>query len=354
MKTDIHFVHFNTSPGGIEVKRPLLITNLKDFYFSVFVIRPPAKNVINVYSGLLINVSYGENGIIGYWKLLKYALKYKSEIFHVFNIGPFALLILRLAGVRKLIYGVHGTIYWKTRTQYFFRKPAWKLAMSNKYVITSNSVFSGEVFVKQVLNKTKPILLYNPIDSTRFIPPGKRNFNNECLKIIYSGRLTSGKNLFNWIKIAEEINKKHPGCRFEIYGDGPLKQKLSEFILQRSLQEVVIMMGFSTKIEEIYKNADLLMFLSEYESFGNVVVESILCETPVIAIGIPSMKEIFMNYPEFLVEQDQNLEFNILKKIEEINSLRISAKMAAIEFREKFSLNQHLSKVNKIYASFNS
>lgn len=354
MKNRVHLVHFTTRPGGIEVKRHLLITNLKKFTFSAFIIRPPDKNEINVYDNMSINIVYGEKGIIAYWELLKYARKNKKDIFHVYNIGPIALLILRIAGVNELIYAIHGTIYWKTWNQRTYRKLLWRLAMKPKYFISSNSVYSGDVFVKKVLKSSKPLLIYNPIDSNRFKKPDKRNSNNEKLNIVYSGRLAQGKNLFRWISIAKSINEKHPGYRFEIYGDGPLKQGLQKVILENNLQDVITLKGFYRKAEEIYQNADLLLFLSEYESFGNVVVESILCETPVITGAIPSMKEIFQNFSEFLVNLDDNLEQNIMLRIEQIKILRLLAKNAAMEFRERFSLEQHIRKVEKIYDSFNS
>ena len=56
-----------------------------------------------------------------------------------------------------------------------------------------------------------------------------------------------------------------------------------------------------------------MMFLSEYELFGNAVVESILCGTPVIASDIPSLREIFRNYPQFLVPADGRMGSDILE-----------------------------------------
>ena len=354
MNNQVHFVHFTTRPGGIELKRPVLIANIKEYRFSVFVIRPPVEKEKNVYDGLSINVSYGAFGRSAYWYLFKYGRKNKKDIFHVFNIGPIALLILRLAGVRKLIYGIHGSIYWKTKTQRVLRKIIWRLAMSSNYRITSNSEFSGKIFREEVLNKTTPVVLYNPIDTIRFANPKNRNLNTRNLKIVYSGRLAQGKNLLKWTALAQIIHKKYPGFSFEIFGDGPLKETLEKVIVENNLKEFVSLKGFYKNPEEIYQKADLLLFLSEYESFGNVVIESILCKTPVIASAIPSMIEIFSNFPEFLVPLDDQLEDNVITKLEQYDELRNAAVRAAEEFRERFSVEQHINKVKELYASFNS
>ncbi len=49
MEKRICLVHYSSSPGGIEVLMPEIIRMLPDAVFSVFVIRPPEKEKINVY-----------------------------------------------------------------------------------------------------------------------------------------------------------------------------------------------------------------------------------------------------------------------------------------------------------------
>ncbi len=349
----VHFVHFSSRPGGIEVKRPILIQNLKNYFFSVFVIRRPAQNEKNVYDKITVPVTYGAKGAFAYLYLFRYGFNNRKDLFHVFNIGPFALLALRMAGVKKLIYGIHGTIYWKTTSQYLLRKLIWKMALSRHYKITSNSVFSGNVFNNEISRKAKIIVLYNPIDNKKFKKIIDSNSIEKVLRIVYVGRLCNGKNLFTWLEVARSIHAKYTNAIFEIYGDGPLKGQLNDFVSDNSLNEYVYIKGFCESPEEIYQNSDLLLFLSEYESFGNVVIESILSETPVIVSAIPSMREIFINFPEFLVNLDNNLEENILTKIGNLDLLNNSAKNAAIEFRTRFSLDQHLEKVEELYESFN-
>jgi glycosyltransferase involved in cell wall biosynthesis len=353
MRRKVNIVHFTSQPGGIEVIIPQMVENLNDIFFSSFVIRPSKLGEENIYDGVSVGVSYGTKGRSSFYYLYKYARKNKNEIFHVFNIGPIALLFLRLAGVKKLVYGIHGTIYWRNWKEKLIRKIIWKIAMSSNYIVTANSLFSGKIFKEIVLKKAAPILLYNPFNAERFRPGlKKKDFKN--LKIVYSGRLAKGKNLNKWIYLASELHKKNPDLRFELFGEGPQKKLLQELINELMLNEIVILKGFSGSPEEIYQNADILLFLSEYESFGNVVIESIMCETPVIVSDIPSMLEIFRDFPEFIVPLDECLLEHILLKIEQIDILRELAAKAAEEFRNKFSLNQHISSVKKLYASFNS
>jgi len=173
--------------------------------------------------------------------------------------------------------------------------------------------------------------------------------NRTSNEIIYSGRLASGKNLFKWLECAKSILTTFPDATFSLFGEGPLKERLKKYSIRLGISEKVTFHGFEKNIENAYKQADLLLFLSEYESFGNVVIESILCGTPVVVSDIPSMKEIFENFPEFLVPLDKNIENNVLKKIENLSELKKSASRAAKEFQTRFSLTQHIKQFEIIY-----
>jgi glycosyltransferase involved in cell wall biosynthesis len=348
----IHFVHSSSGPGGIEVLLPSIASEMETQAFRAFVLRPPAPGIVNVYEGTGVPVCYGsKSNLPAFWALWRYARRYRQDIFQVFNIGPYYLLMLRLAGVKKIIYSIHGTIYWKKRREKWLRKIAWRLAKIPGMIFTANSQYSKAVFVQKVLPDTEPNLLYNPIDVNRFSPAGAPA-PAEGLHIIYAGRLARGKNLFRWLDVAAAIAQRVPGCRFTLYGDGPLCAQLEAYAAELGLSEQV---GFAGHVEDVaaaYRSADLLLFLSEYESFGNVVVESILCGTPVIASNIPSMREIFEGYPEFLVELDEDLEASVVAKLAELPKLKALAMAARQAFAARFNIDQHVAALNQLYEHF--
>ena len=128
--------------------------------------------------------------------------------------------------------------------------------------------------------------------------------------------------------------------------------KLESYACNLSADEFITFRGHVENIPDAYHQADLLLFLSEYESFGNVVVESILCGTPVIASDIPSMREIFNQYPQFLVSLDKNLEESIIGKIKAADQLSKLLPEVSAEFRKRFSTEHHLKGLSRIYNSF--
>jgi glycosyltransferase involved in cell wall biosynthesis len=347
----VHLVHFYSSPGGIEILSSRLLSSFSGYLFRVFVIRPAAEGQINVYEGADVPVCYGSrNNLHAMFRLWKYARRHRDEIFHLFNLGPFFLMTVRLAGARRIIYSIHGTKYWKNRWQRAVRKPLWKMAVSKNVTVTSNSEYSKSVFLEKVCRDTSISVIYNPISSGRFVPsPAKRE--SALFKILYAGRLNTGKNLDKWIDVAVDLHGRLDKTTFEIYGSGPLCQALTEKIRSRGAEGYITLKGYRSDIENVFRDANLLLFLSEYESFGNVVVESVLCGTPVIASDIPAMREIFRDYPVFLVSPEGDLPGKIAERLKDYGLLADAAMTAGMNFRKRFSEKAYISSLDKIYLS---
>ncbi|MDF1559929.1 MAG: glycosyltransferase family 4 protein [Bacteroidales bacterium] len=407
----VHLVHFYSSPGGIEVLSSRLLTSFTGYLFRVFVVRPVTEGRINVYEGAVVPVSYGScNNLRAMFRLWRYARRYRSEIFHLFNLGPFFLMTVRLAGAKRIIYSIHGTRYWKNSWQRAVRKPLWRWAIGKNVKITSNSEYSRRVFLEKVYHGAEIQVVYNPMSSGRFVPyqnssrgivtppVSKETGMNEergmmkeagpmtergrmkepgvmkdtgmvkepgvmkmpqmakepgIMKIVYAGRLDRGKNLEKWIDVAVDLHRGLKMTLFEIYGTGPMYESLAARIRSKGAEDYIAIKGYRSDIENVYREADLLLFLSEYESFGNVVVESILCGTPVIASDIPSMREIFRDYPLFLVSPEGDLSGQVAALMQDYDSLANAAISAGVNFRERFSEKGYIDTLDKIYLSFN-
>ena len=348
-KKAILFVVRQDSPGGIEVLLPEIIKALEnEFLFEAFVFNPN-RHKDSVFTEFNIKVRYGKkNNILSYVLFILHLLKQKKTLIHIFNGGPIVYFLTTLVK-KKVLYSIHGTNYWKSNLQKVIYKPLWKIGIRRNVLFTANSYYSRQVFKNQISNKPIIKTLYNPINTKRFsLRKGTQKFPEH---IFYCGRLAEGKNLFTWIDVAIEIHSKFPGTHFHIYGDGPLKEELIAYSKLHSMQQLITFHGFIKNIESVYQKGDLLLFLSDQESFGNVVVESILSGTPVLATDIPSMKEIFKNHSSFLVNKNQ-IAGEILEKLKSFDVLKEKVYPAAEEFSQRFSHNQHIRNLRTIYRSF--
>lgn len=73
-----------------------------------------------------------------------------------------------------------------------------------------------------------------------------------------------------------------------ILGEGPLRAELEEMARQLGVQSRVEFCGFVPDIAPWLRDADALLLTSQYEGFGNVLVEALAAGVPAIAADCPS------------------------------------------------------------------
>ncbi|VFP87570.1 glycosyltransferase [Candidatus Erwinia haradaeae] len=78
-----------------------------------------------------------------------------------------------------------------------------------------------------------------------------------------------------------------------LVGTGNKKQinKIRTLIEQMSLSEKIILTGFQSNPYPLIKNAAMLILSSDSEGFGNVLVEALICGTPVVSTRCPGGPE---------------------------------------------------------------
>ncbi|MGR9036446.1 MAG: glycosyltransferase [Gammaproteobacteria bacterium] len=122
-------------------------------------------------------------------------------------------------------------------------------------------------------------------------------------------------------------------------GNDGQKKKITQLIQDYSLSEKVVAMDFQENPYPYIKNAKALMLTSDYEGLGNVLIEALLCGTPVISFDCPSgPSEILSSeFPESLIPMDDENKF-----VERL--IKLSAKPERVTvsaaFVERFDENE--------------
>ena len=75
-------------------------------------------------------------------------------------------------------------------------------------------------------------------------------------------------------------------------GDGPDRGKLQNLINENNLTNKIRLVGEISNPYPYIKEADLFVLTSTWESYGMVVMESLILGTPVVAGDYPALKEI--------------------------------------------------------------
>lgn len=104
--------------------------------------------------------------------------------------------------------------------------------------------------------------------------------------VIFVGRLSTEKRLDLLVEaFANLLNQVD--ARLLIVGAGPLQDRIATLIDKLGLQPHCRLIGFKANVLPFIRKADLLVLSSDYEGFGNVLVEAMGCGTQVISTDCP-------------------------------------------------------------------
>jgi glycosyltransferase involved in cell wall biosynthesis len=99
------------------------------------------------------------------------------------------------------------------------------------------------------------------------------------LAVIYLGRIAAEKNLELAIEAFERIRDRCPGARFVWVGTGPVADRLSS----RHPEYIFAGLRLGEDLAAHFASADLFLFPSLTETFGNVTLEAMASGVPTIA-----------------------------------------------------------------------
>ena len=78
-----------------------------------------------------------------------------------------------------------------------------------------------------------------------------------------------------------------PGEQLMIYGEGELKDELVNLTKKLCIDSSVHFEGYESNMQEVYRNAKILVLTSQYEGMPNVLLEALASSVPVVSTDCP-------------------------------------------------------------------
>ncbi|MFF2752706.1 N-acetyl-alpha-D-glucosaminyl L-malate synthase BshA [Psychrobacillus sp. NPDC058041] len=120
--------------------------------------------------------------------------------------------------------------------------------------------------------------------------------------IIHVSNFRKVKHVPDVVKSFELIREEIP-AKLLLVGDGPEKHPVMEYVKGRPIEKDVLFLGKQDNLSELYSISDLMLLLSQKESFGLVLLEAMACEVPCIGTNVGGIPEVITHGENgFLVE----------------------------------------------------
>jgi glycosyltransferase involved in cell wall biosynthesis len=191
------------------------------------------------------------------------------------------------------------------------------------------------------------------IPSTNINVINDNKINKSKYTIIYPAKFDSRKRYFDVIPIAKRVLKEFPNVIFILKGSFTYKEDKIEFldlIQCNNLSKSVIFDDHFSELNDFYKNASLIISLSESEGFQNTIIESKAYGLPLVTYELVNLDLHAQNKGVIKIPLGDCKKFaksiiEILKDDDLLTTLSKEAKQSVTEYYNSINFKSLFSKV---------
>lgn len=197
--------------------------------------------------------------------------------------------IITLLATRGL--GAPVIVSERANPEYDELKPVWKVLRRLLYPLSAALVCQTRAMITilQENIKVQGYVIPNPVVlPASFFTDAPRAANAESRIVIAMGRLVPQKGFDMLLEAFSQVAGKHPEWSLNVLGKGPLKAQLEAQAESLGLKTRVNFAGPVPDPFPVLRDADLFVFPSRFEGFGNALTEAMACGLPVISFDCPA------------------------------------------------------------------
>lgn len=259
----------------------------------------------------------------------------------------FRIAISSIALGLKKIYSV------RSDPRFVYRTISYKILASIILPGGDGFVFQtkdAQDYYPRIIRK-KSTIIYNQVAEEFY----KVGFNGKRSGIIATGRLVPPKEYF-FLVDAFELIKDKTEDNLTIYGDGPLREKITEYVREKGLEQRVFLPGSTSNVPETISSAKVFVLSSNHEGMPNGLMEAMAAGVPCVSTDCPcgGPRTLFgEKQKSFLVpvNDKQKLAKALLKVVESEDlrkELSTENKTRALMFRPEVIKNEWFTFINKV------
>ena len=264
---------------------------------------------------------------INFIRLFNYIYKHnkKKYTFYYVN-GNIVILSIIICAVNffsktkiKLIMWEHCLPHKHWNVSNFLKKIIIKYYYKLLIKFSSEIVVPSTIIKNELLTANKLITIFNNplIINTQPDYEIISKINIENINFIYVGAFSKEKDPFLFLDIVSKANKINPKVRGFLIGEGALKDELEKKIIELNLESLVFIFDWKENIHSIINRCDVVIITSKFETYCNVIAESLALGSIVFSSDWNGVRDIYGNDIFYLT---LNLEYDVEMIFSRINN----------------------------------
>ncbi len=282
-------LHIDEQDGwrGGEQQASWLMQGLAHAGHTVYVAgRPNGKFLGDAHKGVKLHrialPLRNEFDFFSAWKLSRIVRKEAIDIIHAHTSHAHSL------AVWTRLFAGRGKVVVSRRVSFAPKKNMlnrWKYQQPDKIIAVSHHV--GRVLLDYGLSPEQVTVVHSSVDPKRLetAPLARQAIGvpEEGPLLLNAGALVGHKDHANLLAAMPAIVQAFPALHLMIAGEGELRAAIEAQIMDLGLQSHVTLLGHRTDVPALIRTADLYVSSSWSEGLGTSILESLTCQTPVVA-----------------------------------------------------------------------
>ena len=206
---------------------------------------------------------------------------------HIYR-ANFTNILAKLFGAKHQVQVVEVTSINNLKDGSFSKKINFvliKLLYKYADLVVFKAQRMKEEFLKNIPKIKKYTVINNPYDIQNISSLAEEKvedfeFHQDKQYIVSVGRLSSEKRFITLVKVLKELDNN---IELILIGEGEEESNLKAYTYENKLEKRIHLLGKKENPFKYIKHSNLFVLASEGEGFPNVMVEAMICETPIIS-----------------------------------------------------------------------
>jgi glycosyltransferase involved in cell wall biosynthesis len=268
----------------------------------------------------------------------------------------YAVLAKRLKIARKLVIAVHsfGKIK-RTREMAFARRFA---ARDTDTLIALAESHRRFLLEEEGWQAHEVVVIPNGVDLQRFTPEGGNlreqwglSPNTPAFGVVAG--LRPEKNLFRFLRVAQQVLSALVEARAFVVGDGELRHDLETSSQQMQCASRIVFTGALHDIPAVWRSLDVAVLTSDTEVLPMTLIEAAACAVPAVSTDVGAVRDVVLDgQTGFVVpvEDEDTLAERILYLLRHPEERRAMGRRAREHAEAHFDLRQMVERYAQVLA----